>query len=498
MFNYPLVMFCLLLVVEMAFWFSKKSNLRVYAAALAIETGLLVLWLAAFEFSWYVWPIIIVAAYRVINLWRIVANRRQPDHTRQVTRRSSFRLLGAQALTIYLYIISPQFTSAGLAVMTGLMLAGSIVLAAATQRNLKTTRPDRTADGISDDDLPTVSVLVPARDETEDLYECLASLVRSTYPKLEIIVLDDRSQNKRTPEIIKQFASDGVSFIAGGLAPPSWLAKNHAYQQLVDASSGELLLFCGVDTRFQPQTIEQMVTSLVRKKKTMISFIPGNAAPAALAFGSILVQPSRYAWELALPRRSLQRPPVLTSAWLISRNVLQAAGGFAAFSRAIIPERYLARYAAVHDDGYSFMQSDTNSGVSSAKSFSEQRATAVRTRYPQLHQSLELTALTSVSELFLLVGPFIMSGWSLWNRQWLIFTLAGLAATLLIIMYIQIVNLTYRRLVLRSFWLLPLAAVYDVILLNYSMFKYEFSEVQWKGRDISIPAMQVIDRLPKA
>jgi hypothetical protein len=59
------------------------------------------------------------------------------------------------------------------------------------------------------------------------------------------------------------------------------------------------------------------------------------------------------------------------------------------------------------------------------------------------------------------------------------------------------VTLTYRHRFLGSIWLLPVAAVYDVWLLNYSMWQYEFNEVIWKGRNVCIPVMHTVPSLPK-
>jgi chlorobactene glucosyltransferase len=497
MFNIALITFSLLLILELLIWLPAKLPRRLLAAAIACE---IVLFGAFFIYSfqnWYAVLVLIVAGYRIFNLCRLVAERRQADHMYVVTRRASFWLVLAQALTIYLAVFNPALFEAFILAFTGVTLLGSLILAISTQRNLSKTRPITVELYRDENHLPTVSVLIPARNETDDLAECLKSLTHSTYPKLEIIVLDDCSQNHRTPEIIKEFAHDGVRFISGKIGPSAWLAKNHAYQQLVEASSGDLLLFCGVDTRFKAGAIEDMVMQMVAKKKSMISFLPANLVPRALDFASILVQPSRYAWELALPRRSLRRPPVLSTAWLINRQCLTSAGGFAAVSRSITPERFFAGFAAGRDDGYSFVQSDTDTGVMSAKSFSEQRATAIRTRYPLLHQSLELTILTSFLELAILLSPFVIYKTALLNQSWLIFILADISVILLIVMYAQIMNVTYRRFMWRSLWLLPFAAVYDVVLLHYSMYKYEFSDVQWKGRNVCIPVMRVVSRLPK-
>ena len=496
--SYVLIATLAVMILEYGLWFTSRSPRRILAA-LTLSLLLPLSLLTALTYTnAYSLLFLIVAAYRAINLARYTSQRRQLDHLYSAAKQSSNWLLLAQIVTL---LLTTHATSSilqyGLISLMVVTVVGCLTVVASGERNLRKTRPGPLPQSFAADDVPTLSVLIPARNETADLSDCLASLIKSTYPKLEIIVLDDCSQNRRTPEIIKGFAHDGVRFIAGGAPPNSWLAKNYAYEQLAAVANGELLLFCGVDTRFQPETLGVMVNELLTRRKTMLSFIPANQVPRPFEFMSILVQPSRYAWELLLPRRVLDRPPVLSTAWLIKHETLRASGGFKSVTRAATPERTLARYAATHDDGYSFIQSDTVHGVSSVKRFSEQQATAIRTRYPQLHQSLELTALTTVLELLLFVLPLMLYVITIGSKNQIIFWAANLSATITIIVYAQICNLTYRKFLLRSVWLLPIAALYDVILLNYSMYKYEFSSVGWKGRNVCIPVMQVIHKLPK-
>jgi hypothetical protein len=75
--------------------------------------------------------------------------------------------------------------------------------------------------------------------------------------------------------------------------------------------------------------------------------------------------------------------------------------------------------------------------------------------------------------------------------------LSALSVVLLTNFYRRIVTLTYRHRFINSFWLLPVAGVYDVGLLNYSMWQYEFNEVIWKSRNVCIPVMHVVPTLPK-
>src|SRR3954468_4885256 len=126
---------------------------------------------------------------------------------------------------------------------------------------------------------------------------------------------------------MRQFAHNVVNFIAGDAPPEEWLAKNFAYYQLSKEANGELLLFCGVDTRFQRQTLRALVELLEYKQKSMLSVIPANKLPRRWSLESLMVQPGRYAWELSLPRRWLNRPPVQSTCWLISSKALITAGG---------------------------------------------------------------------------------------------------------------------------------------------------------------------------
>ncbi len=496
---YLFILTLIIMFLETGLWLPGRGPRRTWAAltlSLLLPASLL---LVGYHSNVYGLLFLIVAAYRVLNLGRFISQRRQADHLYSVVKRTSSWLLLAQLLTLLLAVhYNHASRQAGLLLLLTLMLGGCLVVAVTTMRNLRRTRPSPLPESFSSADVPTLSVLIPARNETADLQACLSSLIQSSYPKLEIIVLDDCSQNQRTPEIIKGFAHDGVRFIAGSATPDNWLAKNYAYEQLAASASGELLLFCGVDTRFKPETLAVMVNELVTKRKTMVSFLPASQIPGALQFKSLLVQPSRYAWELMIPRRALDRPPVLSTAWLIKHETLKASGGFKSVSRAATPERAVARYAATHDDGYSFVQSDTEHGVASSKSFRDQQATAVRTRYPQLHQSLELTALVSLLELLLFVLPLSIYVVTVTQQRGTIFWIANFSATITIAAYAQVCNLTYRKFLLRSLWLLPFAAIYDIALLNYSMYKYEFSSVEWKGRNVCIPVMQVINKLPRA
>lgn len=451
--------------------------------------------------SWFnVFTVLIafLSLYRALNMLRVVQQRMHERYLRRTTSRTTLILVGAQLLVAGGWMAWEQWHANGYLVwgVVGLVQATvALILILSTRRNLRKTIWPTVKQHYSDRELPTITVAIPARNETEDLQQCLQSILASDYPKLEVIVLDDCSQTKRTPEIIKAFAQSGVRFIRGQEPSATWLPKNQVYDRLTKEASGEYLLFCGVDVRFESQSLRQLITVLVNRHKQMLCVLPRRQN---MAYGRLsVIQAMRYWWELALPRRTFNRPPVLSSCWIIKQTALKELGGFRSVARAITPEAHFAR-ELTKTDGYSFLRSTDGLGITSTKPVAEQRATAVRMRYPQMHRRPEQVVLIAVGETVFLLLPFVMAIGGFWWPIGIVAHIsAGAASIMLIVVYEIVVRNT--RVNNRWFGLIgqPLAALMDIVLLHYSMWKYEFSTVDWKGRNVCIPVMHVVPHLPK-
>ncbi len=473
-----------------------------YSVRRALHSGVLILTAFAFTTLLSLSPsvptalIAFVAFYRLLNSMRVLAGRMHERHSILVVRRSSRYLLTYQAVTVVLLIISLLFTISihtWLYLILTLAVIVALILALSTRRTLAKSKIKPHEDFIPDEDLPTLSVCIPARNETEDLSHCLVSVIASDYPKLEIIVLDDCSHDK-TSEIIKGFAQDGVRFIAGNPPARNWVAKNQAYQALADAASGELLLFCGVDTRFRPETLRSMVATMQKRKKRMLSILPLMKLRNRQA---ALVQPMRYWWELALPRRLFNRPPVLSTCWIIQATSLKKLGGFSAVSNSIVPESYLA-HELTKIDRYSFMRSSGKLVVITGKKLEEQVQTAIRTRYPQLRKRPEAVAVLAFMEISCLVAPaaiFIAGFFTPLGGIWL---LSGVCIVLLAYIQLRILKACGQEDLSFGVAVLPIVICLELGLIHVSMWRYEFGMVEWKERNICIPVMHYIARLPKA
>lgn len=488
-----LIALLLLSIFELLIFTSGVARFRKYGVIFDIITLAYTLG-ALLMINFNGWTVLLVyfGVYRIFNLLRLVEDRMHFLNAIRVTRITSFWLLGYQGVVLGLYwlyeITNTTVSALNHAVAYGLVLAGAVTLSS-TIRHLNRTRSRPTDVHYPDNQLPTVTVAIPARNETDNLNDCIASIISSTYPKLEILVLDDCSQDKRTPDIIRNFARSGVRFLAGKIPPDKWLAKNYAYQQLYEESSGDLIVFCGVDTRFEPKSLRTLVESMIQNNKSMISVIPQNIVSTKQKLLSFLIQPSRYAWELSLPRRLFNRPPVLSTCWVVSRKLMSKGGGFESVANSISPESYYARQAIIDSDGYSFIQSSVAGRIFSVKNISDQRTTSIRTRYPQLHRKPEMIAVVSLSEVLVLLCPYVIVAYALLNSD-IQLLIAGFVAVLAqSYVYGKIVSLTYRKTLILGYITLPFAAIYDVGILNYSMWRYEFKEVIWKDRNICLPVM---------
>jgi glycosyltransferase involved in cell wall biosynthesis len=119
----------------------------------------------------------------------------------------------------------------------------------------------------ADGDCPHVSLLFAARDEEEKLPAALATLAAIDYPHLEIIGVNDRSQDS-TGRILDDFAVAHPRFRVVHVAelPPGWLGKPHALQKAYEASTGDWLLFTDADVRFHPEALRRTVSLAVQRK----------------------------------------------------------------------------------------------------------------------------------------------------------------------------------------------------------------------------------------
>lgn len=122
---------------------------------------------------------------------------------------------------------------------------------------------------------PTVSVIIPARNEAAALERVVRSILASTYPGLELLVVDDRSTDE-TAAIGERIAATDprLRIVRGEPLPDGWYGKPWACFQGYRAARGELLLFTDADTVHEPELLARAVGAGIEANADLVTVAP--------------------------------------------------------------------------------------------------------------------------------------------------------------------------------------------------------------------------------
>ena len=134
-----------------------------------------------------------------------------------------------------------------------------------------------------------VSILVPARNEAQNIAVLLSSVRDQNYENFELIVLDDHSDDD-TYTICKSFAQKDLRFkvVHGENLPDGWLGKNFACCQLANAASGKYLMFLDADETISQDLINNAAHRMKSSDLMLLSLFTDQVM---LSFGEKLVVP---------------------------------------------------------------------------------------------------------------------------------------------------------------------------------------------------------------
>ncbi|MGI0003684.1 MAG: glycosyltransferase [Candidatus Nitrosotenuis sp.] len=122
---------------------------------------------------------------------------------------------------------------------------------------------------------PTVSIILPARNEKGFIEKCLDSLLDQDYENYEIIAIDDSSDDS-TGEIIAEYARKNpkVIHVSARPKPDGWMGKNWACAEGYKKAIGELLLFTDSDTKHSKSVVSLAVDHLLSLELDALTVIP--------------------------------------------------------------------------------------------------------------------------------------------------------------------------------------------------------------------------------
>ena len=172
---------------------------------------------------------------------------------------------------------------------------------------------------------PLVSLLIPIRDEADNLRQLLPTLLASTYRPMEVVILDDESKDDSSM-LATSIMSDAI-FPVRILRGKPWSdtlnlsGKAHACAQLAELATGEILIFCDADIRPSPQAVQHTVDIMTRpgarEKMAGLSALPTQSC-------SGLRERLLIPWIMHLP---LMISVPLFCSWRLPAASMQMANG---------------------------------------------------------------------------------------------------------------------------------------------------------------------------
>jgi chlorobactene glucosyltransferase len=206
-----------------------------------------------------------------------------------------------------------------------------------------------------------VAVLVPARNEEENIEACLRSLLRQDHPNLEVWVYDDVSTD-RTAEILARLETEyqsALHVVRGTEAPPpGWLGKASACHRLYTAMQAQYsqagtrpdyVLFTDADVRFEPSAVSGALRIAQQRNAGLLSIFPRQimvtwAERLAVPILSLFTVYKLLPLPLAF---TLKTGPAFAAAngqfMLFSRKAYEACGGHTSVRSEILEDVAFAR-----------------------------------------------------------------------------------------------------------------------------------------------------------
>jgi glycosyltransferase involved in cell wall biosynthesis len=170
---------------------------------------------------------------------------------------------------------------------------------------------------------PLVSILIPAFNAQEWIADTLRSAVTQTWPRKEIIVVDDGSAD-RTLVIARQFESDCVRVVTQSNQGAA-ASRNRAFS----LCQGDYIQWLDADDLLAPDKVARQMAALdqCRSRQTLLSSEWGRFLyryrRAEFIPTALWNDLSPLEW---LVRKMEQNIFMQTSTWLVSRNLTEAAG----------------------------------------------------------------------------------------------------------------------------------------------------------------------------
>ena len=335
--------------------------------------------------------------------------------------------------------------------------------------------------------LPQIAIVVPARNEADNIAQSITSLLSQDYPALSVVLVDDDSTDG-TADVARRTAAalgkeDRLTIVTGAPLPPRWTGKLWAVKQGIaeaeEKFAPKYLMLTDADIVHAPDTASWLVAHAENHNIVLTSLtarwrcenLPERVHIPAFIYYFAMLYP--FAW---VNRPDHPRAGAAGGCMLVRADALRAAGGIDVIRDALIDDCALA--GAMKKQGPIWLGlTNRVQSIRPYATWGDIRRMVARSAYAQLNYSpLQLVGCVAGLILTYLVPPFMAlfaSGWA---------QIFGFAAWLLMAMSFQPILRFYR---LSPLWGVALPAITFLFMLYTLDSAYQYAAGKggaWKGR----------------
>jgi hypothetical protein len=197
---------------------------------------------------------------------------------------------------------------------------------------------------------PLVSLVIPARNEERNIRRCAGSALASTYPRLEVVVVDDHSTDD-TASVVAELAArdDRLRVVTPPPLPAGWFGKQWACDAGARVARGDIVGFLDADTWQAPDLVPRVVNAMRSRGSDMLT-VAGDQEMGS--FWERLVQPQVFAilgtryggTEVVNESRHAANKIANGQCMFFRRDAYDAMGGHAAVREKVAEDLALAQH----------------------------------------------------------------------------------------------------------------------------------------------------------
>jgi len=264
------------------------------------------------------------------------------------------------------------------------------------------------------DDLPLVSIVVPARNEEHRvLAESIRSILAQDYEPFEVIAIDDRSTDN-TRSILKALAQADrrLRVIEGEDLPNGWLGKPHAMHQGLKQARGEWILATDADMIFDKAALRTSLATIRAQNADAISLIPYFETGS---FWERVIIPT-WAWVTVMftiayriDNPKTQGALGIGGFFLMRRSALARVGGYEALKNEVVEDVRLAEMIKRSGGRMITVQAPGLLRTRMYRSFGEIWESCTRTWFSGMKFSLGFALVCALSMYVMAVAPALVA-----------------------------------------------------------------------------------------